>query len=109
FAAIFGVAALCRAFSACFLSRQSETSAVHEAQRNVTFWELAGRIRAGSSERLLLYFLAVQGAVQISGPYFSPFMLGHLKISYLDYVGLLAASFVAKIMMLPACGRFATS
>ena len=70
--------------------------------------ELAGRIKAGSSERLLLYFLAVQVAVQISGPYFSPFMLGHLRISYLDYVGLLATSFVAKILMLPACGRFVT-
>ena len=108
FAAIFAVAALCRAFSARFLSRQTETTAVHEAQRNVTLWELVGRIKAGSSERLLLYFLAVQVAVQISGPYFSPFMLGHLKISYLDYVGLLATSFVAKIMMLPACGRFVT-
>jgi len=106
FAAIFAVAALCRSFSARFLSRQTETPAVHEAQRTVTLRELAGRIRAGSSERLLLYFLAVQVAVQISGPYFSPFMLGHLRISYLDYVGLLATSFVAKILMLPACGRF---
>jgi MFS family permease len=107
FAAIFAVAGLCRTFSARFLSRQTETTAVHEAQRTVTLRELAGRIRAGSSERLLLYFLAVQVAVQLSGPYFSPYMLGHLQISYLNYVGLLAASFVAKIVMLPACGRFA--
>jgi MFS family permease len=109
FAAIFTVAALCRAFSARFLSRQSETTAIHEEQRTVTLRELAGRMKAGTSERLLLYFLAVQVAVQLSGPYFSPFMLGHLGISYLDYVGLLAASFVAKIMMLPACGRFAST
>jgi len=108
FAAIFAVAALCRCWSARFLSRQSESAAVQEVQRNVTLRELWGRIRAGSSERLLLYFLAVQVAVQISGPYFSPFMLGQLKISYLDYVALLATSFVAKIVMLPACGRFAT-
>src|SRR5205823_4953347 len=91
-----------------FLSRQTETTAVHDRQRNVTFGDLLRRIKAGSSERLLLYFLAVQVAVQISGPYFSPFMLGQLRISYLDYVTLLAASFVAKILMLPACGRFAT-
>ena len=108
FAAIFAVAALCRSFSARFMSRQTETHPVHDSQRNVTLRELLGRIRSGSSERLLLYFLAVQVAVQISGPYFSPFMLGQLKISYLDYVGLLATSFIAKIMMLPACGRFAT-
>jgi MFS family permease len=107
FAAIFAIAALCRSFSARFLSRQTESTMVRGRQRNVTVGELLTRIRTGSSERLLLYFLAVQVAVQISGPYFSPFMLGQLRISYLDYVGLLAASFVAKIVMLPACGRFA--
>src|SRR5262249_19142976 len=108
FAAIFTAAGLCRAFSARFISRQTETQPVHDSQRTVTLGELLGRIRSGSSERLLLYFLAVQVAVQISGPYFSPFMLGQLRISYLDYVGLLATSFIAKIVTLPACGRFAT-
>ncbi len=107
FAVIFAVAGACRCFSARFLSRQSETVAVHAEQQHVGFRELCTRIKEGSSERLLLYFLAVQVAVQISGPYFSPFMLGQLKMSYLDYVGLLATSFVAKILMLPACGRFA--
>lgn len=107
FTVIFAIAALCRSLSARYLWRQTESVAVHGPQRNVTLAELFGRIRAGSSERMLLYFLAVQVAVQISGPYFSPFMLGQLKISYLDYVGLLATSFIAKIMMLPACGRFA--
>ncbi len=107
FAAIFAVAGLCRSFSARFLCRQTEPHTVKGRQQNVTVAELVGRIKAGSSERLLLYFLAVQVAVQISGPYFSPFMLGQLKISYLDYVGLLATSFIAKIVMLPAFGNFA--
>ncbi|MBS0266445.1 MAG: MFS transporter [Planctomycetes bacterium] len=108
FAIIFAVAAVCRTFSARFLSRQSEAGAVHTEQKHVSLGELCSRIRAGSSERLLLYFLAVQVAVQISGPYFNPFMLKQLRISYIDYVGLLATSFLAKIVMLPACGRFAT-
>jgi MFS family permease len=107
FAVIFTVAGVCRCLSARFISRQSEAGAMHAEQQHVGFGELCSRIRSGSSERLLLYFLAVQVAVQISGPYFSPFMLGQLRISYLDYVGLLATSFVAKILMLPACGRFA--
>ena len=102
FAAIFVVAAVCRSLSARFLSRQSESTAVHGRQQHVTFRQLCARIKAGSSERLLLYFLSVQVAVQISGPYYSPFMLGQLKISYLDYVGLLATSFVAKILLVPA-------
>jgi MFS family permease len=68
---------------------------------------LLGRLRRGSSESLLLYFLAVQLAVQISGPYFAPFMLGQMRISYVHYVGLLAVSFLAKILALPGCGRLA--
>jgi MFS family permease len=108
FAIIFAVAGVCRMFSARFLSRQSETHTVHHDQKHVGLGELWSRIKAGGSERLLLYFLAVQVAVQISGPYFNPFMLKQLRISYIDYVGLLATSFVAKILMLPACGRFAT-
>jgi MFS family permease len=108
FAVIFTIAGVCRGFSARFLSRHSETVAMHAEQKHVGFGELWSRIKSGSSERLLLYFLAVQVAVQISGPYFSPYMLGQLRISYLDFVSLLATSFVAKILMLPACGRFAT-
>lgn len=107
FAAIFTVAAISRCLSARFLFRQTEAASVYGGQRSVGLLELCRRMKAGSSERMLLYFLTVQVAVQISGPYFSPFMLGQMHISYLDYVGLLAASFVAKIVMLPACGRFA--
>lgn len=107
FAAIFAIATICRALSARYLHRQTEPVSIHGEQRNVPFGELVSRIRAGQSERTLLYFLAVQVAVQISGPYFSPFMLGQLRISYLDYVGLLATSFLGKIVALPACGRLA--
>ncbi|MFN6104529.1 MAG: MFS transporter [Planctomycetaceae bacterium] len=107
-AAIFAVAFVCRMISARFLSRQTESAQLNGPQLHVGFGELLGRIRAGSSERLLTYFLAVQMAVQISGPYFSPFMLGQMKISYLHFVALLAVSFLAKIVALPACGRLAT-
>jgi MFS family permease len=108
FAAIFAVAFVCRMVSARFLSRQTESAQLNGPQLHVGLGELMGRIRAGGSERLLTYFLAVQMAVQISGPYFSPFMLGQMKISYLHFVALLAVSFLAKIVALPACGRLAT-
>lgn len=107
FAIIFGIAGACRLLSARFLSGQTEPVSIHGRQKHVAFTELITRIRAGGSEGLLLYFLAVQIAVQISGPYFSPFMLRQLKISYLHFVALLATSFVAKILALPACGRLA--
>lgn len=107
FAAIFAVACVCRFLSGRFIFRQTEPVSIHREQRQVPLGELWTRIRNGQSERTLTYFLAVQVAVQISGPYFSPFMLGQLRISYLDFVGLLATSFVGKIVALTVCGRFA--
>jgi MFS family permease len=107
FAVVFAVAMACRLLSARYLSRQSEPMPSHARERRVPLKELLARIRGGQSERTLVYFLAVQVAVQISGPYFSPFMLGQLRISYLDYVGLMATSFIAKIVALPAFGRLA--
>lgn len=107
FACIFFIAAACRFLSAKFLTQQSEPSPVHETQRQVSVWDLLSRVRAGGSERMLLYFLAVQVAVQISGPYFTPYLLKQLRVSYFDFMLLLATSFIAKIVMLPACGRFA--
>lgn len=108
FAAIFAVACVCRFLSARFLAFQSEPNTdILEEQRGVPMVELLRRIWRGGSERILVYFLAVQVVVQISGPYFSPFMLGQLKISYLDYMLLLATSFIGKIVALPACGRLA--
>jgi MFS family permease len=56
---------------------------------------------------LLLYFLAVQGAAQIAGPYFTPYMLGPMHLSYAAYVMLIGISFAAKAISLPALGRFA--
>ena len=59
------------------------------------------------TSRTLLYLLVVQAAVQISGPYFTPYMLGQLKLSYAGYVALICAAYLAKITCLPALGRVA--
>lgn len=107
FAIIFSIAGFCRLLSARYLIRQTEPGSIHGRERRVSVGELLGRIRDGKSERVLVYFLAVQVAVQISGPYFTPFMLKQLQISYLAFVGLIATSFVAKVIALPAFGRVA--
>jgi len=63
--------------------------------------------REGSGGRLLAYMVAVQAAVQISGPYFTPYMLRKLEMSYTDFVILIAVSFLAKVLSLKLWGRFA--
>jgi MFS family permease len=45
--------------------------------------------------------------VQISGPYFTPFMLKQLHFSYATYVMLIACSYLAKSLAVPLWGRVA--
>ncbi len=53
-----------------------------------------------SGSRLLVYLVAVQGCVQISGPFFAPYMLEKLQFSYAQFVCLLAIGFLAKVAAL---------
>jgi MFS family permease len=107
FSCLFTVAALCRFLSGWYLFQQSDPGPDHNDQQHVSLRELLRRIASGGSERMLLYFLAVQGAAQLSGPYFTPFLLRQLHFSYVEFMLLLGVSLVAKIIALPACGRLA--
>src|SRR5690606_34537130 len=77
------------------------------AYRVIPFGEMVGRVFRGPDGRLLRYMLAMQFAVQVSGPYFTPFMLGRLELNYASYLTLIATSFVTKFLTLPLVGRYA--
>jgi MFS family permease len=49
----------------------------------------------------------VQLTVHVAAPFFTPFMLRELRFSYGQYVSLIATSFVAKAICLPALGGLA--
>lgn len=108
FALLFLIAAICRFISACFLASQSEPKPTAEDHRHVSPREFLGRLKGSADGRLLLYLLAVQVSVQIAGPFFTPYMLGHLKLSYAEYAALVASAFLAKIVALPAIGKMAS-
>jgi MFS family permease len=107
FAGLFLVATLFRLVSAYFLSTQRELAGGACLGRHLPFREVLGRLRTSSTGGLLFYFLAVQSSVQIAGPYFNPYMLQHLRFSYVQYVVLVAAAYASRIVALPALGRFA--
>lgn len=108
FAWLFLLAAMGRLVSAACLASQSESlplAADHRVSMPEFFW----RFRHSPGGRLLLYLLSVQAAAQIAGPYFTSYMLGSLQMSYASYVTLIAVSFAAKALSLPAFGRLAHS
>ncbi len=55
--------------------------------------------------RLLLFLVVLQGMVQLSGPFFTPFMLTELGFSYAQFVTLISISFIAKVLSLSMWGR----
>jgi len=107
FAAIFIVAGLSRLASAASLFRTSEPSAGRAAIGHTSLREAMLNVRDHAGWKLLLFLFAVQVSVQLSGPYFSPFMLARLDLSYSQYMLLLALGFVGKVLALPAWGRLA--
>lgn len=105
FACVFAAAGVSRLVSSWWLAQQSE-SAPARTHRQVGWTELLHRIRSRDGS-LLIYLLAVQVAVQISGPYFTPFLLKQIRVSYTTFVMLVGTSFVGKILTLPFWGHVA--
>jgi MFS family permease len=49
----------------------------------------------------------MQAAVNVAGPFFTPYMLGPLALSYAQFTMLIAAAFLARVAILPFIGRMA--
>jgi MFS family permease len=107
FAVLFGAAALARFLSARLLASTSEPSPP-SVEGDVPPREVLRRFRHGKDGRLLLYLIGTTTAVMIAGPFFTPYMLGELHLTYSAYMSLIGAAFVSKILALPILGRLAT-
>ena len=107
FAGLFILAALCRFVSAGLLTVISEPMPLATDHRHVSLREWLRRAHHGVDGRLLTYLFAVQTAAQLAGPYFTPYMLRTLQLSYGRYVVLIAVSFAAKALTLPLLGNLA--
>lgn len=107
FSALFLLAGICRLISTMFLAIQSEPSAGKAAQWDIGLRQLSSRLRGHAGAQLLLYLMAVQITVQMAGPYFTPYMIRELRLSYVQYMALIAFAFIGKVITLPAWGKLA--
>ncbi|HUG20565.1 MAG TPA: MFS transporter [Planctomycetaceae bacterium] len=107
YASLFAVSALCRLISAFMLTRQSEPTPILPNMRLIPWKELLLHLRQRSGGQLLVYLVAVQASVQMSGPYFTPFMFRKLGMSYGQFVALISVAFLAKVIAFPYWGRVA--
>lgn len=114
FGALFAAAGLARLVSATFLASQSEPVPLPADHRHVSFVDFGRRFRKGpsgraaaSDSRLLAYLLAMQVGVNVAAPFFTPYMLKHLALSWTQFTVLTGAVFASRIVALPLLGRLA--
>lgn len=101
FAVLFGTAFLCRLFSLRWMLAQSEPVRPPRSGEGVSFSGAVKSVAMGPGGRFLAFVLVLYFTVHIAAPYFNPFMLEKLKLSYVGYAALISASFVAKAVCLP--------
>lgn len=115
FALLFSAALLFRLASAVALALHREPRATSIADTQGSLLDTPSLANGPGSandsakygKQLLIYLVLVQGMVQLSGPYFTPYMLQHLQLSYVAFTGLVAVAFISKIVSLLLWGRFA--
>jgi MFS family permease len=107
YALLFAAAGAARMLSARLLARQSEPHPELPETRGVTLLGFLGRLRGTPEGRLLRHLLAMQLAVHVAAPYFTPYMLRELGLSYGAFTLLTAAAFVSRVFALPLLGRAA--
>jgi len=107
FAVLFGAAMTSRLVSSGFLTAQSEAPGLAASHRSPDAGHIWERLRATGSIRVLTYLLGMNAMTHIAAPYFTPYMLGPLDLSYGRFMTLIAASFASRVAVLPLLGRLA--
>lgn len=111
FAIMFASALLMRLLSVYWLSKHVSLERSHrdagQAAPTGALPDAEFSPMSKQGKRLIIFLVALQGCVQLSGPFFTPFMLKELHLTYSAYVGLIAVSFVTKAMSLSVWANIA--
>jgi MFS family permease len=107
FAGLFGVAGVARGVSSRFLASQSEPPGLAARLEAIRPIAVLRSLHGSGAARLLGWLLAMQVAVNVASPFFVPYMLGPLALSYDGFMLLTAASFLSRVAVLPLLGRLA--
>ncbi len=100
FVAIFLLCALLKVFSVHALSQHRDASLGATGELRIRFRDFVKNLKGTEQGRLVKFLFAWYVVVQIAGVYFDPFMLGYLGWEPMKYTGVIAMSFVGRIVML---------
>lgn len=56
---------------------------------------------------IMVYIFIIQAAIQISAPYFNPYMLEVLDLNYIEYMFLMSMTFISRVVLFPVINYLA--
>lgn len=104
FALIFLLALACRMVSTLFLSKKYEPAYVIPRRVEFGFLEFLRQARHRNHGLFVLYLGFMNFSVYLSAPFFTPYMLGGLRLDYLTFTVVNAAAIVGKVLSMPVWG-----
>ncbi len=107
FGIVFFVCMLARLASAFFLRCHTEPLALETKLDSKNLINFVKAFSHNSMGKTLLFNLAFKIAIYISAPFFVPFMLKELKLSYVSFMVIISASIVGKITISKNLSRIA--
>jgi hypothetical protein len=111
FAMLFGIASVGRLYAARTIARMHDPDAsgslVRSAPAGETLRRIVDALRDPLFRNYTLFTAALQGAVALTAPFFTVYMLRDLHFTYLEFAVNTAASIATQFVMLPAWGRIA--
>ena len=107
FAIIFLLALLSRMGSVLFLSKQYEPEYAAPHRSEFGFLEFLRQARFRNYGRFVLYLGLMNFSVFMAAPFFTPYMLQDLHLSYQVFTIVTSAAIVMKVVSLPIWGRAA--
>jgi MFS family permease len=105
FLILLGLGALGRGLSFLFLARQEDLPASELGAPAVSFRAFLKAMHRNNFGIYVLYASLFSFAVNLSASYFTPYMLEELKLSYLEFMALIAVMVGTKFLTAPFWGR----
>lgn len=100
FALIFGLCFLARVGSSFFLSKQSSTPQSKLSLSPLSFSSIRAKMRKDEIGKIILFILWFRFAVYLSAPFFVPYMLKKLEMSYLVFMLIISSSSIGKMLIM---------
>lgn len=107
FAAIFGLAFICRIFSLYFLTRMREPLLNHDGDDGGSILDFIFRLRENNFARFVVFVSLINFSVMVASPFFPVLMLRDLHFSYMLYTLLTLASTLTIYLSIKRWGEHA--